>query len=139
MNKQSFSTNKKILLIEDDDFIRDLYASELTRNGFEVSACPNGEKGLEELKRDQFDLLLLDIMLPGINGLEVLKRVKQDPKTKELKVILLTNLGNETVIEQGFGLGATGYLIKSAYNPDQIINEVKGFIDSTNPRAAPII
>lgn len=130
--------NKKILLIEDDDFIREMYASELTKNGFEVSACPNGEKGLEALKMGQFDLVLLDIMLPGINGLEVLKQVKQDPKTKELKVILLTNLGHETVIKLGFGLGATGYLIKSVYNPDQIINEVKGFIDGTNSSAAPI-
>ncbi len=130
--------NKKILLIEDDDFIREMYESELIKNGFEVSACPNGEKGLEVLKMGQFDLVLLDIMLPGINGLEVLKQIKQNPKTKELKVILLTNLGHETVIKQGFELGAISYLIKSAYNPDQIINEVKGFIAGTNTTAAPI-
>ncbi len=130
--------NKKILLIEDDDFIREMYTSELTKNGFEVSACPNGEKGLETLKMNQFDLLLLDIMLPGINGLEVLKQLRQDPKTKELKVILLTNLGQETIIKQGFALGIIGFLIKSAYNPDQIINEIKGFLDGTNPSTAPI-
>lgn len=130
--------NKKILLIEDDDLIREMYAGELTKNGFEVSACPNGEKGLEVLKMGQFDLVLLDIMLPGINGLEVLKLIKQDPKTKELKVVLLTNLGQETVIKLGFGLGAVGYLIKSAYNPDQIIKEVQSFIDGTNPSTTPI-
>lgn len=130
--------SKKILLIEDDDLIREMYASELINNGFEVSACPDGDKGLEALKTGQFDLLLLDIMLPGINGLEVLRQVKQDPKTKELKVVLLTNLGQETVIKQGFGLGAIGYLIKSSYNPDQIINEVKAFIDNTNPNASPV-
>lgn len=121
--------NKKILLIEDDDFIREMYASELTKNGFEVSAFPNGEKGLDVLRMGQFDLVLLDIMLPGISGLEILKQLKQDPKTKQLKVVLLTNLGHETVIKQGFELGAIGYLIKSAYNPDQIINEVKDFIE----------
>lgn len=130
--------NKKILLIEDDYMIREMYTDELIKNGFEVSACPSGEKGLEVLKTTQFDLVLLDIMLLGINGLEVLRQIKEDPKSKQLKVVLLTNLGQETIIKQGFGLGALGFLIKSAYTPDQIVREVKGFIDGTNPSTTPI-
>lgn len=130
--------NKKILLIEDDYLIREMYTDELTKKGFEVSACPSGEKGLEVLKIAMFDLVLLDIMLPGISGLEVLKQIKEDPKSKQLKVVLLTNLGQETIIKQGFGLGALGFLIKSAYNTDQIIEEVKRFIDVTNSSTAPI-
>ncbi|MDO8498640.1 MAG: response regulator [bacterium] len=121
--------NKKILLVEDDDFIRDMYVEEFTRSGFTVSAFNTGEKGLEAMKAELFDLVVLDIMLPGINGLEVLKLIKQDPTFKSLKVILLTNLGQETIIQQGFKLGAIGYLIKSAYNPDQIVNEIRGFIE----------
>lgn len=121
--------NKKILLIEDDYLIREMYADELTNNGFEVTACASGEKGLEALNATHFDLVLLDIMLPGINGLQVLKQIREDPKSKELKVVLLTNLGQETIIKQGFGLGAVGFLIKSAYNTDQIIKEVKSFIE----------
>lgn len=125
----------KILLIEDDQLIREMYVSELNRAGFEVSACASGEEGLAALQQSQFDLVLLDILLPGINGLEVLKRIKQDPQTKWLKVVLLTNLGQETIIQKGFNLGALGFLIKAAYNTDQIIAEVKKFIagDSNDP------
>lgn len=127
--------NNKILIVEDDKFIREMYQSELTRSGFQVVACSNGEESLKILQQDKFDLMLLDIMLPGINGLEVLKQVKTNTNTKNLKVVLLTNLGQDTVIKQGFKIGAAGYLIKSAYNPDQIIREVKGFMveDKTPP------
>lgn len=119
---------QKILLIEDDELIRQMYTSELIKAGFEVVDFTTAEEGLQALQQNQFDLILLDIMLPGINGLEFLKQIKQNPQTKELKVVLLTNLGQETIIKQGFGLGATGYLIKAAYNPDQIVQEVKSFI-----------
>jgi len=118
---------KKILLIEDDELIREMYEGELKKAGFEVSAVTTGEEGLKTLEQETFDLILLDIMLPGINGLEILKQLKQNPKMRNLKVVLLTNLGQETVIKQGFELGATGYLIKAAYNPDQIVQEVKNF------------
>ena len=129
---------KKILLVEDDFLIREMYESELIRAGYKVTACPCGEDGIKALQQDHFDLALLDIMLPGINGLEVLKQIKQNPQTKDIIVVLLTNLGHETVIKTGFELGAIGYLIKSAYTPDQIIKEVKGFIDGTNLSVSPI-
>lgn len=124
---------KKILLIEDDELIREMYESELKKAGFEVTAFTKGEEGLKVLQQEQFDLILLDIMLPGINGLEILKQIKQNPQTKNLKVVLLTNLGQETIIKQGYALGATGYLIKAAYNPDQVIQEVKNFVDGNPP------
>ncbi len=124
--------NQKILLIEDDNFIREMYQDELTRSGFQVSAYETGEDGLKALQQNHFDLVLLDIMLPGINGLETLKQIKINPQNKNLKVVILTNLGQETIIKEGFKLGAIGYLIKSAYNPDQIIQEVKKFISSPN-------
>lgn len=121
---------KRILVIEDDDFIREMYEGELIRAGFEVSVAASGEEGLKILPQAQYDLVLLDILLPGINGLEVLKQIKQDPKNQNLKVVLLTNLGQDTTIKEGFKIGAIGYLIKAAYNPDQIIQEVKNFIVS---------
>lgn len=121
---------QKILLVEDDNFIREMYEDELKRNGFEVAAYESGEEGLKALQQNQFDLVLLDIMLPGMNGLEVLKQIRTNPQNKDLKVVILTNLGQEAVIKEGFKMGAIGYLIKSAYNPDQIIQEVKKFIAS---------
>lgn len=116
---------KKLILIEDDDLIRPLYKETLEEAGFKVSDYPLGKLGLEALKIEQFDIMLLDIMLPDTNGLEVLRQIKQDPKLKDLKVVMLTNLGQDSIIKEAFKLGAEGYLIKSAYNPDQFVEEVK--------------
>lgn len=128
MEPPQAETRKKILVVEDDNLIREMYLDELTRAGFLVSVAASGEEGLKILQQNQFDLALLDILLPGINGLEVLKQIKQNPQTQHLKVVLLTNLGQEATIKEGFKIGALGYLIKSAYNPDQIVQEIKGFI-----------
>lgn len=127
---------KKILLIEDDLLIAEMYELEFTRSGYRVTVCSSGEDGIKALQKDHFDLVLLDIMLPSINGLEVLKQIKQNPQTKDIRVVLLTNLGHEIVIKTGFDLGAAGYLIKSAYNPDQIIREIANFLkDPSYPLA----
>lgn len=116
---------KKILLIEDEVFIADLYARQLIKAGFEVKTVDDGTAGLQTLNSEKFDLLLLDIMLPGINGLEILKQWKTKNPTSTMPVLLLTNLGQDSVIKEGFQLGAQGYLIKSAYTPDQVLAEVK--------------
>lgn len=121
--------NKKILVIEDKAIVREIYQKELMKCGYDVTAVATGEEGLETFKKDKFDAVLLEVMLPGINGIEVLKKIKSDENNKSLAVVLLTNLGQEDVIKEGFDSGATGYLIKSNYNPDQIINEVKNFIE----------
>ena len=118
-----------ILIVEDDQFIRDIYTDELIKNGFQVDSVGTGKEGLDKLSQNKYDLLLLDIMLPDTNGLEILKQVKQNPATKSLKTILLTNLGQDAVIQQGFELGADKYLIKMSYNPDQIVSEVKMFLE----------
>lgn len=119
------SLNKKILLVEDEDFIRELYTRQLTKAGLSIKSVPNGQAALELLKAEQFDLMLLDIMLPGINGLQVLREFKTKNPTSPMITILLTNLGQEAVIKEGFELGAQAYLIKSSYTPDQVVNEVK--------------
>lgn len=118
-----------ILIVEDDQFIRDIYTDEFIKNGFQVDSVGTGKEGLDKLSQNKYDLLLLDIMLPDTNGLEILKQVKQNPATKSLKTILLTNLGQDAVIKQGFELGADKYLIKMSYNPDQIVSEVKMFLE----------
>lgn len=119
----------KILLIEDEPFVREMYHDEFTKDGFIIDSFATGKEGLAALSKNQYDLLLLDIMLPDTNGLEVLKQIKQNPATKNTKVILLTNLGQEEIVKQGFNLGADKYLIKMSYNPDQIIQEVKSFLE----------
>lgn len=135
--------NKKILLVEDEDFIRDLYQRQLIKAGFSVKSAPDGQSGLQLLKSENFDLLLLDIMLPGINGLQILREFKTQNPASAMITILLTNLGQEAVIKEGFELGAQAYLIKASYTPDQVVNEVKnalglGGTATTPPQTPPI-
>jgi DNA-binding response OmpR family regulator len=127
--------DKRIILIEDDDLIRELYKNHLTAAGFKIDAFANGKDGLAAINQQnssadkkQYDLLLLDVLLPDSNGLEILKEVKSNPETKKTIVVMLTNLGQDTVIDEAYQAGASGYLIKLAYNPDQIIEEIKRFL-----------
>lgn len=127
---------KKILLVEDEDFIRELYTRQLTKAGFAVKSAVDGQAGLNLLKNEQFDLLLLDIMLPGMNGLQLLREFKTQNPTSPMITILLTNLGQEAVIKEGFELGAQAYLIKASYTPDQVVNEVKNALFGNQPTPA---
>lgn len=131
---------KKILLVEDEEFIRDLYFRQLSKEGFMVKTAADGEQAMEALKSDNFDLLLLDIMLPGMNGLQVLREFKNQNPNSHMITILLTNLGQEAVIKEGFELGAQAYLIKASYTPDQVVQEVKNALSgnqTTTPPATP--
>lgn len=130
-------TTKKILLVEDEDFIRDLYVRQLTKEGFQVKSAADGQTGLNLLKTESFDLLLLDIMLPGINGLQLLREFKTQNPNSPMVTILLTNLGQEAVIKEGFELGAQAYLIKASYTPDQVVNEVKNALGGGQPTPPP--
>lgn len=121
--------SKKILIIEDDFFIRELYLRQLQKEGFEVSGSADGADGLVQANNLKPDLILLDIMLPKLNGLDLLRTLKTRPETQNIPVILLSNLGQDSVVKEGFTLGAEGYLIKSAYTPSQIIEEVKNFME----------
>lgn len=129
---------KKILLVEDEEMIRELYARQLTKAGFFLKAVGTGEEGLKALQEDTFDLLLLDIMLPGINGLQMLREFKLKNPQSKMITILLTNLGQESVIKEGFEMGAQAYLIKTSYTPDQIVQEVKNTLDNKLPQPTPI-
>ncbi|OGE65000.1 hypothetical protein A3I48_03780 [Candidatus Daviesbacteria bacterium RIFCSPLOWO2_02_FULL_36_7] len=129
--------SKKILLVEDEDFIRELYTRQLLKAGFSVKSTIDGQAGLEMLKNEVFDLLLLDIMLPGMNGLQLLREFKTHNPTSPMITILLTNLGQESVIKEGFELGAQAYLIKASYTPDQVITEVKNALFGNQPAPVP--
>lgn len=120
---------KRILIVEDEAFIADLYARQLTNAGYTVQIANDGLTGLKDLETQPFDLLLLDIMLPGMNGLELLKQWKIKNPRSPMMVLLLTNLGQDAVIKEGFDLGAQGYLIKASYTPAQIVAEVQNAID----------
>lgn len=119
---------KKILIVEDDFFIRDLYEKQFKKEGYAVESSPDAEQGLEKIKASPPNLVLLDLMLPKMSGLDLLKILKADANLKNVPVVILTNLGQDQAIKQGFDLGADGYLIKSAYTPSQVVNEVRTYI-----------
>lgn len=121
--------SEKILVIEDDQFLRELYHELLKDEGYEVDLATDGEGGLNKFLAGGYSLVLLDIMLPKVDGLEILRKAqKQKPKKENGPVVLLTNLGQDSIIKEGFSLGASGYLVKSAMNPDQVLNEIKVFL-----------
>lgn len=116
---------KKILLVEDEALISDLYSYQLKAAGYDVKTAGDGLTGLKMLEEDKFDLLLLDIMLPGMNGLEMLREYKSKHPKENILTLLLTNLGQDAVIKEGFSLGAAGYLIKASYTPEQVVKEIQ--------------
>ena len=122
------ATKKYILLVEDDEFLAELYATKLTLEGFEVGLANDGEKGLKMVKARTPDLVLLDIILPKMDGFEVLKNMKEDKKYKDLPVILLTNLSQKDEVAKGLDLGAADYLIKAHFMPSEVIKKIRKFL-----------
>lgn len=118
---------KKILLIEDDHFINELYLRVLKQAGYNVVLAKNGKEGVD-LADSSFNLILLDIMLPKIDGINVLKKIKENPNTKNIPVVLLTNLGQESVIRTAFKIGAQGYLLKMRITPYEMVEKIQGFL-----------
>lgn len=121
-------TKKNILIIEDDEFFRELVSKELASAGFAVSAAVDGKKGLEKVQSSKPDLVLLDLLLPNVDGFEVLATLKKDSKTASIPVIILSNLDSKEDIEKGLKLGASDFLIKSQFASDEIIAKIKGFL-----------
>ncbi len=120
---------KSILLVEDDPFLIDIYTTKLKEAGFSVETAQDGEVALKKLPEKKFDLLILDIVLPQLDGWEILEEIKkQKSKVKnleDLKIIVLSNLGQKTEVEKGLNLGATKYLIKAHYAPSEIVEEIQ--------------
>jgi DNA-binding response OmpR family regulator len=121
---------KKILIIEDEKDLRFFIARALKEEGFEVIEAIDGEEGIEKAKKEKLDLILLDLLLPGISGYEVLARIKKDPEMEMIPVIILSNLGQQEEIEKGLKLGAVDYLIKANFTLDEIVERVKKIIHS---------
>ncbi|KKR21077.1 MAG: PAS/PAC sensor hybrid histidine kinase [Parcubacteria group bacterium GW2011_GWE2_39_37] len=115
----------KILIIEDDSFLLSMYATKFELENFEVITAEDGEKGLKIAAKELPRIILLDILLPKMNGFEVLKTLKETAETKDIKVILLTNLSQRGEVEQGLTMGAVDYLIKAHFMPSEVVEKVK--------------
>lgn len=104
--------SKKILVIDDEEIIRKFLKIHLVKNGFEVKEAADGEQAIEQLKKENFDLLICDIIMPKKNGLEVLQEVRSNPKTRDIPLIFLTAKNQDSDVFKGYELGATYYITK---------------------------
>ncbi|MBU2028799.1 response regulator [Patescibacteria group bacterium] len=117
---------KKILVIEDDKFLKDLLVKQLEDIGFSVMHVTDCKEGLKKAKEEKPDLILLDLVLPGLNGFEFLKEIKKDSsESKNIPVLILSNLGQEDDIKKGIDLGAEDFLIKALYIIPEIVEKIK--------------
>lgn len=131
----------KALLVEDDPALSYVYKTKLDKSGFETDACLTGAQALSSVEKNTYDTVLLDILLPDMNGLQILQKIRGKEQMKNTAIILLTNLGYDDMIKQGFSLGADAFLMKVQYTPDQLVEEVKNVIKQkqakiSNPRKA---
>lgn len=115
----------KILIIEDDDFLRSLAVTKLEKEGFTVSMAPDGQQGLTLAQQELPEVVILDLMLPVMSGFDVLAALKASDATKGLKVIVFSNLGEEADIKKCLDLGASDYLVKANFTLDELVEKIK--------------
>jgi len=120
---------KKILIIEDDQFLRDFYMELLSAEGYQIDVAGDGDTAFAKIKQGGWDLIMLDIMLPKKDGIQILKDLKDQNINPSGPILVLTNLGNDTIVNECFALGAAGYLIKSAMNPDEVLIELHNYLN----------
>lgn len=116
----------KILLVDDDPLLVRMYQKKLENDGYEVATADDGDVALAKVDEFKPDLILLDIMMPKVNGYDVLKQLKANKETEKVPVIMLTNVGaSDEDIERGMGMGAVAYLVKAGNRPVVVVQKVK--------------
>lgn len=120
--------SKVVLLVEDNDFIRNMYQLKLSKAGLTVEEAVDGKQALEKIAAKKPDLVLLDMMMPNMSGIDVLKQLNKDKLIPDLPVIVLTNIMNSQAITEARDLGARDYIIKTDLTPSQVIDKLKPFL-----------
>jgi len=115
----------KILVVEDDSFLRELIVQKLDQEGYDVAEAVDGEEGVKQAVAQKPDMILLDLILPGIDGFEVLRKLKEDEALAAIPVLILSNLGQKQDIDKGMKLGAKDFIIKAHFTPKEIIAKIK--------------
>ena len=122
---ESVENKEKILIIEDDTFILDIYQTKFKQEGFEVATAENGLVAFEKMKEFLPDIILLDIIMPYMDGVEVLQKIKEDSVLKNIPVIMLTNISEKERVEKAMNEGANEFLIKSHFTPLEVVEKVR--------------
>ena len=119
---------KKVLIVEDDNFVSEVYSTKLLEMGHEVQIAQNGEEGLALIEKSKPDLVLLDILMPVMGGIELLEELKKKVEWKSIPIILLTNVGEKESIQKARNLGVQDYLIKSHFTPAEVIEKIESIL-----------
>lgn len=130
---EASTNNKKVLCIEDEHFISELYARALRHAGYDVTTMLSGEDGLRAAKDNTFDIILLDLMIPGITGFEVLRRLRKECPDLKAKIIITTNLDQEDESREEIEKMADGYLIKAEFTPRQLVAIINDISEGKEP------
>ena len=117
----------KVLIIDDDPFIADMYVIKFKDERFDVATAPNGKEGLKKIKEFDPDIILVDVVMPDMDGFRVLEELKKQGG-KQYKIMMLTNLGQKEDVERGIGLGATDYMVKAHFTPSEVVERVRGLL-----------
>ncbi|HCR52658.1 TPA: response regulator [Candidatus Kaiserbacteria bacterium] len=120
---------KKVALVEDDPLMSGILATQLISKQFQVISMNDGTKAFERIKAEQPDIVLLDIILPGVSGFDILDQLKRDESTRAIPVLVLSNLGSREDIQRGISLGAEGYLVKANNMVEDIVKKVGAILD----------
>ena len=120
---------KKIFIVEDDEFLRSLTVKRLEKENYSISVAADGESALKHLETDHPDLVLLDLLLPGVDGFQVLEKMHGNSSLAQILVVVFSNLGQREDIERAKGLGATDFLIKANFTLDDVVAKVNGYMN----------
>lgn len=132
MENQAAQNGLKVLCIEDEHFISELYARALRKAGYDVTTLLSGEDGLRAALRDEYDIILLDLMIPGITGFEVLRQLRTQAPNLRAKILITTNLDQEDESRDEIEKMADGYLIKAEFTPRQLVSIINDVASSLN-------
>jgi DNA-binding response OmpR family regulator len=124
------SEKNKILIVEDDAFIRDIYQVKFVQEGFQVQLAENGLEALKKIEQESFDLILLDVIMPYMDGMETLKKIRENEEWKKIPVIMLTNISEKEKIEESMQEGISDYLIKSHFTPSEVVTKVRSLLEA---------
>lgn len=123
---------QRIIIVEDENFMASLMTSVLEKAGFSVELATDGEEGLQKIEKTLPDLILLDLVLPGINGFELLEKLKKEKRTEKIPVIIVSNLGTPDEIQKGLKAGANAFLTKTHILPKDLVGKVKEVLQQKN-------
>lgn len=120
----------KVLVIDDDPFILDMYVLKFRDAGFQIETAQDGEQGLQKIISYQPDIVLLDVVMPKMDGFDVIKKIKNTIPKHSFRILFLTNFGQKEDVERGMELGADGYIIKAHFTPTEVVEKVRELLES---------